>query len=173
MDWWRETNWYAVQSRPFGEHLAAAQVGRLDLELFLPRVQQERLICGVHRTLTKALFPGYFFARFCPGVSLGAVRSTPGVLRVVGTPRLPIPVAPEIVQALRERTGDDGFVRFEPKSFRPGERVRIEEGPFAGWIGRVEREPDDRRRVLILLEALQPAQLLVEGDQLERLEAAG
>lgn len=167
LEFGRETNWFAVQTKPYGESTAAAHVARLDLEVFLPKLRQSRLVCGVRRTVTKALFPGYFFACFSPSLSLSAVRCTPGVARVVGTVRYPIPLASEIIESLRERGGSDGVIQFQPKTLRPGDRVKIEGGPFSGWIGRVERESDDHRRVTILLEALHAARILVEPECLE------
>jgi transcriptional antiterminator RfaH len=167
VDIWHATNWFAVQCKPYGEPLGAARVERLDLEVFLPRMRQQRQVCGVRRLVTKALFPGYFFACFSPLVSLNAVRAAPGVLRVVGTARLPLPLAPEIIASLRDRIGPDGFVELAPRGLRPGDRVRVEEGPFAGWLGRVEQEADDHRRVLILLEALQPARLWLDESSVE------
>jgi hypothetical protein len=37
----------------------------------------------------------------------------------------------------------------------------IEDGALAGWLGEVEREWDDGRRVLILLDAIKQARVLV------------
>ncbi|MBE7500616.1 MAG: hypothetical protein HS113_09985 [Verrucomicrobiales bacterium] len=172
MDWWQAWNWFAVQSKPHAEALAAAHVARLQLETLLPRLRQHRPVGGVSRLVTTPLFPGYFFARFCPAHSVTAVRGSPGVLRVVGTSQTPLPLAPEIVESLRQRVQDDGFVRVEPKGLQRGERVQIEAGPFAGWMGRVERETDGHQRVLILLEALQQARVWLEASCVEPVAAS-
>jgi transcription antitermination factor NusG len=162
MDFWSETNWYAVQSKPHQENLGAASVAKLEAEVFLPRVRQEQRVCGVARIIAKSLFSGYFFARFCPQLLLDMVRYASGVSRVVGNSRFPIPVPDEIVAAIRSRVQEDGFIQLSRPSFAPGDNVSIEEGPFAGWMGKVEREWDDGRRVLILLDAIQQARLLIE-----------
>ncbi len=167
MNFWQETHWFAVQSKPHAESLSAEGLRRLDLEVFLPKVRVLAPVGGIRRWVIKALFPGYCFARFVPLMSLNAVRSVRGVLRVVGSTRTPLPLAPEIVHTLRERVAADGFVPLEPRPLQPGDRVRIEGGPFAGWMGRVEREPDDRRRVCILLEALQQARVWLDEVCLE------
>jgi transcription antitermination factor NusG len=162
MDSWAETNWFAVQTKPFQERLAAAHVAELDAEVFLPKVRQDQMICGFIRRVTKPLFPGYLFAMFCPLQLLDPVRYAPGVLRVVGNSCLPIPVNHEVVSAIRDRVQADGFIRLEQQPLRPGDKVAIEQGPFAGWMGEVERELDDGRRVSILLEAIQQARVLIE-----------
>jgi transcriptional antiterminator RfaH len=165
MDLWRETNWYAVQSKPHQENVAAARVAKLDTEVFLPKVKQERLVCGVWRLVARPLFPGYFFSKFCPLLLLDPVRYAPGVLRVVGNGRFPLPVDDAIVSQILSRVQSDGLIRLE-QALRPGDKVLIEEGPFAGWMGKVEREWDDGRRVSILLEALQQARVLIEKHRI-------
>ena len=162
MDLCSEINWYAVQSKPHYEGLAAARVAKLDVEVFLPKIRQEQSVCGVWRLVAKPLFPGYFFARFCPPLSLDAVRYAQGVLRIVGTRHFPLPLEADIITSIRERVRDDGFIRLERKPFRQGDKVTIEQGPFVGWMGEVEREWDDGKRVMILLEAIQRPRLLVQ-----------
>jgi transcriptional antiterminator RfaH len=162
MDFGQETSWYAVQAKPYRESLAAASVAKLDAEVFLPRIKQEQMVCGVARVVTKPLFTGYFFARFCPLLLLDAVRHAHGALRVVGTSRFPIPLDAEVIFAIQDRVQADGFIKLEAKPFQPGDRVAIEQGPLMGWIGKVEREWDDGKRVMILLEAIQRTRILLQ-----------
>ena len=171
MDFWQETNWFAIQSKPNQENLAAAHVAKVDAVVFLPRVKQEQMICGFARLVTKPLFPGYFFARFRPILSYEVVRYAYGVLRVVGTRHFPIPLDAEVFSAIQDRVRADGFVRLEAKRLSPGEAVTIEQGPFAGWMGKIEREWDDGKRVTILLEAISKARVSIEKRWLETLEA--
>ncbi len=172
MDWMNELNWFAIQTKPHQERLAATHAAKLDVEIFLPRCRRPEQVCGSRRMVTKALFPGYFFARFCPLLSYDAVRYASGVLRVVGNSRVPTPLAPEIITSIRGRVQSDGFVRLDGPRFWSGDRVAIEAGPLAGWMGRVEREGDDGRRVMILLEAIQQARLTIEKRLLALVETA-
>jgi transcriptional antiterminator RfaH len=162
LDFWQEKNWFAVQTKAHQESLAAARLAGLALEVFLPQSREQQAVGRCIRRVTKALFPGYFFTRFCPLDFLEAVRYTHGVLRVVGSGRFPIPVAPEIVCGIREQIQPDGFIRLEARRFRPGDKVTVEQGPFQGWLGKIQREHDDGKRVTILLEAIQQARLSVE-----------
>jgi transcription antitermination factor NusG len=163
MDSWSETSWFAIQAKPFRENLAAGALAEFDVEVFLPRIRQEQSVCGALRVVAKPLFAGYFFARFNPVLLLETVRYAKGVVRVVGTSQFPVAIEPAIIQCIRERVQDDGFVHLERRSFRPGDKVSIDRGPFAGWMGKVERECDDRKRVLILLEAIHEGRLLIES----------
>jgi transcriptional antiterminator RfaH len=171
MDFMTETRWFAVQTKPHQEALAAARLGQLNLETFLPRFQGDVFVCGITRLVVKPLFPSYLFARFCPLVSYDAVRHVSGVLRVVGNRHAPIPLEPEVIASLRSRIQADGYVRLQRRRLQPGEKVQIEQGPFAGWIAEVEREWDDGRRVAILLGALQQARMVIQRRWLEPCEA--
>ena len=162
MDFWAEMNWFAVQTKPFQEKLAAASVAKFDAEVFLPRIRQERLVCGITRLLTKPLFSGYFFAKFSPLLLCEAVRHARGVFRIVGANRFPIPLDEDVILAIRARVEGDGFVRLKSPSFKPGDPVSIEDGPWQGTIGRFEQELSDGKRVAILLEAIDHARLVVE-----------
>jgi transcriptional antiterminator RfaH len=170
MEWMYNLNWFAIQTKPHQESLAATGVVNLDLEVFLPRCRKEESVCGSLRLVSKALFPGYFFARFCPLFSSDAVRYLPGVLRLVGNSRFPIPVAPEIIDGIRERLHPDGFIVLNRRRFTTGDRVAIEAGPLAGWFGRIESESEGGRRVAVLLETIQHARLLIAERLLGAVE---
>jgi transcriptional antiterminator RfaH len=160
---WEEWNWFAVQTKSHREAPAAALVANLELQIFLPRVKESHLHIGAGKA-TKALFPGYFFARLCPLHSLEAVRYTKGVLRVVSSGRFPVAVAPEIISGIQVRICPDGFIRLKPREFQPGDKVTLEEGPLEGMMGRVERESDDHTRVTIFLAELLHARVSVAKD---------
>ncbi len=162
-DFYREIHWFAVHTKPHREDAAALNIARLDLEVFLPKIKQERLICGVPRDVIKPLFPGYLFARFRPAAHLHLIRYARGVLRVVSCGDTPLPVDEAIVQEIRSRIGPDGYVRLEDRSPQPGDRVLVREGPLRGLTGIFERELDDRERVILLLEAIEyQARVVIE-----------
>jgi transcriptional antiterminator RfaH len=172
MNLWGEMNWFAVQAKPHAEQLAATGIANLDLEVFLPLIRRSKSVCGQKRSVIQPLFQGYFFARFVPNVSLDPVRFCHGVLRVVGTSRFPIPLESGVVAEIRERVRPDGFILLETPRFGAGDAVRIKDGPFQGFVGRVEQETDDGRRVGILLEAIHNARLVIEKCWLVSAEAA-
>jgi transcriptional antiterminator RfaH len=164
---WKDINWFALHTKPRSENFASTNISALGIESFLPRLKAERLKHGVPKTIIKALFPGYFFARFCPESSFESVKTTRGVLQVVSSGRVPIPVLENVVQQIQDRVQEDGFIRIWPRVLAPGMRVTIQSGPFEGMIGRVERELDDRKRVAIFLETLFNARVLIERRWVE------
>jgi transcription antitermination factor NusG len=80
----------------------------------------------------------------------------------VSSGRFPIAVASEILSSIYEQIEPDGFIRLNSRDFQPGDKVIIQQGPFQGWIGEVQREQNGGRRVMILLEAIQQARLSIE-----------
>jgi transcriptional antiterminator RfaH len=171
MDWFREINWFAIHVKRFRESVAAASVAALGLEVFLPMVKVEHPEYLTIKVAAKPLFPGYFFARFNPEAYLSSVEGSRGVLQVIKSGSCPTPVDDQVMREIQDRVEADGLIRLQPRELKPGDRVSVQEGPFAGMMGRVEAELDDRRRVAILLETLWQARVLIEKRWVE-LETA-
>jgi transcriptional antiterminator RfaH len=163
----RDINWFAIHTKRLRESFAATNVGALGVEVFLPRFKADWLGRERVRETAKPLFPGYFFARFCPEVFLDLVECSRGVCHVVKSGRQPIKVDDDVVGEIQARAEPDGFVRVHPPDLKPGDRVAIQSGPFEGMMGQVEHEMDDQRRVAILLETLWNARVLVERRWIE------
>lgn len=154
MDYWRETNWYAINTKACREAVAAMNIKRLGLEVFLPQVRQQKRVWGVAQMVIKPLFAGYLFARFSPAAYLHLIQYARGVRRVVGSGESPLPVDDEIILAIRSRIGEEGYVRIEPRPMQRGDRVMVQEGPLQGLSGIFEEALDERERVVILLDAI-------------------
>jgi len=168
MDYWRNTNWYAIHTYASREAVAAMNIERLGLEVFLPRIKQQKSVWGVAQMVIKPLFSCYLFARFCPAAYLHLIQYARGVRRVVGNGSRPLPVDDEIILAVRSGMGEEGYVQIEPRPMRPGDRVMVHDGPLQGLIGTLEQEMDDRARVVVLLEAIEyQGRLLIEKRYLK------
>jgi len=166
-DIWGQSHWFAIHAKTRRENFAVTNLLALSVKVLFPQLKAERLVRGVARAAVKPLFPGYFFARFCPRDSLELVERAHGVLRVVSSGRYPIPIENEVVAEIQERIEEDGLITFSRQSFRPGQAVSIQGGPFEGLMGKVERESDDGKRVMILLETLWRARVLMEKQWLQ------
>jgi len=166
-DLWKDISWFAIQTKPCRESFASKNIAKLGIEVLLPQMRWERLIRGCAQSASKPLFRGYFFSRFCPEAFFESVKTTRGVLRVVNAGRIPIPVPEEVIQEIQDRIQEDGLIRIQPPILAPGVRVKIQNGPFEGMMGRVERELDDHKRVAIFLEALFNARVLIERRWIE------
>jgi transcriptional antiterminator RfaH len=166
-DLWNNVNWFAIHAKPRRENFVVTNLSALGIQILFPQVKIERLIRGASEQSVMPLFPGYFFGRFCPRDSFASVKVARGVLQVVSSGRIPIPVDDKVIGDIRSRMQEDGLIRIRPLDLTPGARVKIQSGPFEGVMGRVEREFDDRKRVAIFLETLFQARLIIERRWIE------
>jgi transcriptional antiterminator RfaH len=168
MDYFSSTNWYAIHTHPCREAVAAMNIERLGLEVFLPRMKKTKSVWGVAQIVIKPLFSGYLFARFSPATYLHLIQYARGVRRVVGNGERPLPVDDEIIMAVRSGMDEDGYLHITPRPLRRGDRVMVQDGPLQGLIGTLDQEMDDRQRVVILLEAIEyQARILIEKRYLK------
>ena len=145
--------WFAVFSKPRREEEATEQLTRQGFTVFLPRVRARRRLRGQWRDIVEPMFPRYLFLRATPGLDdLRPIRSTRGVVGLVrfgGEPR-PAPDA-LIIELQRLCAADDGALSL-PEPLAPGDRVRIVEGPFAGYEAELlSQDGENRARVLLTL----------------------
>jgi transcriptional antiterminator RfaH len=161
--------WYVIRTHAKQEFRAEHNLQAGRIEVFLPRMAARRTRRDQHYTEVVPLFPQYLFARFAANARLHDVLFTRGVqapLRVGGDLAI---VDDEAIGFLRSRVGDDGLVRVgEP--LQPGERVVIEEGPFAALAGVVERFVPEHERVVVLLSTVRtPLRLDLTAQSVRRL----
>jgi transcriptional antiterminator RfaH len=148
-------SWYAVHTRPQAEMKALENLLRQGYQAYLPRYRTQISHARRRQTVLRPLFPRYLFA----GIDRSAMRwrpilSTAGVSDLVRSGNEPMPVAPEIVEALRAQEGAGGFDALARRRLpQLGESVRISAGAFEDMIGRLV-ELRDQDRVVVLLEVL-------------------
>jgi len=106
-----------------------------------------------HQEVIEPLFPCYLFSRFMPDSHYRMITYTRGVRKVVGGTDGPWPVPDEVIDFIRAQERD-GFITIRGGEVSPGDRVRIIEGPFAGFTGIFERQMKGSERVLLLLNVI-------------------
>ncbi len=147
--------WYCVHTKPKSEHIAAANIARLDgVEVFCPRIRFQKNTTRGKVWFTEALFPGYVFARFDIGVNLRAVNGTHAVLRVVRFGADSYPSVPDDLIEEWQRSVDDQKLITIQEQFKPGDEVEIVEGPMRGIRTIITQVFPAQERVRILLELL-------------------
>jgi transcriptional antiterminator NusG len=81
--------------------------------------------------------------------SWNVVRNTPGVTGFVGSGNKPVPVQEEEVeQILKQMTAEAPKVKV---GFKPGQSVRVTNGPFTDFVGIVDEISADKGKVKVLL----------------------
>jgi transcriptional antiterminator RfaH len=149
-----DSAWYCLYSRRKQEHVAAAHVTLLgSIPVFCPRIRFRRQTKGGATVMvTEALFPGYFFARFCLEI-LPLVRSAHGVSSIVRFGDWYPVIEDNVIEQLRDKTGGDTITEVVPE-FAPGDSVRLTEGPLAGLEAVITQVLPGKERIRLLLEFL-------------------
>lgn len=149
------TNWYVVQTQTNAEAKATQHLLRQDFGVYLPRFLKRRRHAGRTDTVARALFPGYLFVAIdLETRRWRSVNGTIGVRRLVCNGDAPAVVDPSIVEALRRREDERGFIELASQPlFAPGDRVRVTDGVFSSNLG-IYVGMSGSQRVAILLDLL-------------------
>lgn len=143
--------WYVVQTKVRQEQIALENLSRQGYRCFCPRIREWRKRCGKRYLSKEAFFPGYLFVRLDLGNTDAApIRSTHGVSGLVrfGYHLQPVPEA--VVETLQQHADVEGVISVEPVGFKPGQQVRIEEGPFEGLTAIFQAKKGEERAILLL-----------------------
>jgi transcriptional antiterminator RfaH len=158
--------WYVVQTQVNGELRAARNLERQGFEIYLPRYLRRRRHARKVDFAAKPLFPRYLFVAIDVATQRWrSIQSTFGVSRLVSNGDEPAMVPEGVVDALRAREDDKGFVRFDSKpAFAPGDKVLVLAGAFMDSAGLFSGLAD-HDRVSILLDLLgRKVRVLLDAD---------
>lgn len=158
--------WYLVQFKPNSHHIARRNLERQDFETFLPLQNVTLRRSGKFREERRPLFPGYMFVALSPESGpWRQINGTLGISRLVSTSGRPQQVPTALVRGLQGRCDETGLL-LPPETFHPGQQVALTSGPFASFVGTVERMQADRR-VWVLLELMgRETRVQVDADNL-------
>ncbi len=150
-----DRQWYVVNTHPQGEARAELNLRRQGFDAYVPRYLRKRRHARREDVVARPLFPRYMFVALDLAKDRWrAIQSTFGVSHLVSAGDVPLAISESVVDEIRAREGDNGFVRLGlPAGLGPGSPVRLIEGIFAEYEGVIDRIADDRR-VAVLLELL-------------------
>jgi transcriptional antiterminator NusG len=119
-------------------------------DVVVPTEEEIEVREGKRRTIERRVFPGYILVQMIMDEdSWYVVRNTPGVTGFVGMGNEPTPLRPEEVSQIMRRMEAEA-----PKikvTFRPGQKVRIIDGPFNEFIGTVGDIDMEKAKVRVLV----------------------
>ena len=145
--------WYAIRIKVNREREVEKRLCDLGLEIFQPWMRARRRIGSKYHWVQVPLFPGYMFCLLDMVLSGKAVRYAPGVKDFLVFGSRLAEVGEEIIRGLRERC-PGGVAQIDPVRAKPGDMVRINEGPFSGLEAIFEQKLKGSERVAVLLEIL-------------------
>ena len=154
-----DAKWYVVHTYSGHENKVALSLkerveatGHSDkvFKIFLPHQQKIVVSEGKKRSVNEKLFPGYIVVLMeMNDDSWYIVRSTPGVTGFVGMGSTPTPLPETEVQTLIQFAKMEA-PRFEAK-FRVGDSVKVNDGPFKDFLGKVDEVNEEQGKVKVLV----------------------
>ena len=102
-----------------------------------------------NKLLIEPLFPRCLFIRAIPEVqNLAPVRSTRGVNGMVKFGTKLVAVPKEIINSVKSRIcAETGLVQLEPVPVKPGDKVKVFDGPLAGLKGILQEHCSQTRSI--------------------------
>jgi transcriptional antiterminator NusG len=151
--------WYVIHSysgyegkvkRNLEHRIESLGVSDKIFEVVVPTEEEIEVKDGQRRSVERRIFPGYILVEMIMDKdSWHVVRNTPGVTGFVGSVNKPSALPRRDVDRILKRMRSE-----TPKvkvSFRPGQKVRISDGPFEDFVGAVDAIYPDKGKVRILV----------------------
>jgi transcriptional antiterminator NusG len=119
-------------------------------DIVVPTEEEIEVKEGKRRTVERRVFPGYILVNMIMAEeSWYVVRNTPGVTGFVGMGNTPTPLRPEeVTQIIKRMEAEAPRIKV---TFKPGERVRIVDGPFNDFRGTVSEIDMERAKVRVMV----------------------
>ena len=119
-------------------------------EVLVPKEKKIKIRDSKRVTVEEKIFPGYVLvSMIVTDDSWYVVRNTPNVTGFVGSGTIPTPISDEEVKVIQKRMGLE-----EPKykiEFSVGDLVRITDGPFKGYEGKVSEIDEAKGKIKVLI----------------------
>jgi len=119
-------------------------------DVVVPTEEEIEVKEGKRKTIERRVFPGYILVQMkMDEDSWYVVRNTPGVTGFVGMGNEPTPLRTEEVNAIMRRMEAPAPV--VKANFKPGQKVRIVDGPFNDFMGTVGDIDMEKAKVRVMV----------------------
>ncbi|MHB8871436.1 MAG: transcription termination/antitermination protein NusG [Candidatus Doudnabacteria bacterium] len=119
-------------------------------DVIVPKEKKIKIKDGKRTTVEEKIFPGYVLVEMIvTDDSWYVVRNTPNVTGFVGSGTIPTPISDDEIKSLQKRMGVE-----EPKfkvDFVVGDLVRMMDGPFKDYEGKVAEVDEAKGKVKVLV----------------------
>jgi len=154
-----ERHWYAIHtysgyednvSRNLKQRIESLGYEDKIFNVLVPKEKKIKIKGGKREVYEEKIYPGYVLVEMVVSDdSWYVVRNTPNVTGFIGAGVIPTPLSKDEVDALVKRMGVE-----EPKykiELVVGDNVKIIDGPFKDFDGRIAEVDDERGRVKVLV----------------------
>jgi len=154
-----EKHWYVLHTYSGYEDSVAFNLKQriesmgMEAKIFnvlVPKEKKIKIREGKRVTVEEKIFPGYVLVEMIvTDDSWYVVRNTPNVTGFVGSGTVPTPISDNEIESLQKRMGVE-----EPKykiDVKIGDLVRIMDGPFKDYEGKVGETDDEKGKVKVMV----------------------
>ena len=133
--------------------------------VLVPKEKKIKIKNGKRRVIEEKIYPGYVLVEMIvTDDSWYVVRNTPRVTGFIGSGTMPIPVSKEEMKELQKRmSGTESKYKIE---FLVGDPIKIIDGPFKDFDGKVSEIDEERGKVKVLISMF-GRETAVELDSLQ------
>ncbi|MEK7154417.1 MAG: transcription termination/antitermination protein NusG [Patescibacteria group bacterium] len=154
-----EKRWYAIHTYSgYEDNVARNLKQRIEslgfedqiFNVLVPKEKSIKIKGGKREVVEEKIYHGYVLVEMIVNdASWYVVRNTPNVTGFIGAGVIPTPLSGEEIETLMKRMGVD-----EPKykfDIAAGDSVKITDGPFKDFDGRVSEIDEERGRIKVLV----------------------
>ncbi len=170
----QERNWYVLHTysgyedavvRNLKQRIESMDMQDKIFNVLVPKEKKIKIKNGKRRVIEEKIYPGYVLVEMIvTDDSWYVVRNTPRVTGFIGSGTMPIPVSGEEMKELQKRMG--GTESKYKIEFSVGDPVKIIDGPFKDFDGKVNEVDEERGKVKILISMF-GRETAVELDSLQ------
>jgi len=155
----KERAWYVLHTYSgYEENVARNLKQRIEslgmddkiFNVLVPKEKKIKIKGGKRQTVEEKIYPGYVLVEMIvTDESWYVVRNTPNVTGFIGSGTIPTPISPKEMEFLQKRIKVK-----EPKykvDVSVGESVRIIDGPFKDFDGKISAIDEERGKVKVLV----------------------
>ncbi|MGA1863579.1 MAG: transcription termination/antitermination protein NusG [bacterium] len=159
-------NWYAVHTSSRHEDMVNMRLAAKEIPVFLPKIEVWSRRKDRKKRIRIPLFRGYLFVHVELEKRIWLeVLKTPGVARIVGNQKEPVPIPDQQIDSIRILLENDVLLTPVPY-LQIGQRVKIMNGPLTGVEG-ILMKTDTRKNKLVVSVDLLMRSLCVELDTID------
>lgn len=146
-------HWYTLHTKPNAEYQVSHALQQRGIETYLPEIE---VVKSRGKRAKKPFFPCYMFSRIdLNKVGISQVQWTPGLRRILSFDQRPIPVPDDVIRLIRQKLGEiEAGGGWPNHPFKPGDTVRIIDGPFTNMLAIFDGPTTPGQRVQVLLDIL-------------------
>jgi len=167
-------NWYVLHTysgyedavvRNLKQRIESLDIKDKIFNVLVPKEKKIKIKNGKRRVIEEKIYPGYVLVEMIvTDDSWYVVRNTPRVTGFIGSGTMPIPVSKEEMKELQKRMG--GTESKYKIEFSVGDPIKITDGPFKDFDGKVSEVDEERGKVKVLISMF-GRETAVELDSLQ------